>query len=778
MASTYIPGFTPALQSQPTAQPVQTATSADEAVDPYTGLTKAQTDAQIAALLGGSADIGNPGIVPEWEQYRAPSYSAPTMEYLSSLDKYIAQNDPSFGMMYSKAPTVDLSTPEKTRQYSLYGIGDFLPEEQVAAYASKPFEQNVGFTVAPTEVGVGKNVTGALDVGYNTPIILRDDATGEIVYQGTGFAGAQEAARLSNQMSATGDKKTQWSLLTGDPGATDISQFNVVAQDKPDYLGGVLGALVQYGLPIGLSLIPGVGWAGSAALAGAGSTAGKLISGYDLDDALKAGLITAGTAGLLKAPILGGGGSIGGTIGSALESVPGVGDALRGVSNALAGGGSNAGAQAAADALTNEIVVTAAKSATPALISGAAGSLLGSAALNNVLGNTLINTPIEQAVNQTPQTLEEQFDDILVKGGRLPTNVGAAVSGAAPAVVGNLPGTPQGPLSQEPVTQEQPAETTNENEIVVTAKPTPIDLGGLPGSVISTLPPSLVTDLPSTPQGPLSQETPADAAEEGWEVKGETETPLPVTTPPGGYTSGYDPITNTITAAAEKPKPISDALAAAGAAVPPLNSVDIPANAGDVQPVDKKSDLDKIIDYLRLAGLGVSTIGSLFGKGGDGGTPISVGRGSLNPVFSAQLPSANLPGLTGGATGPRPASALPQTTQDWYRYGYGPEQSFFNYVPQTAANTSQAYTGYAVGGYAVGGPGDGRDDKIPAMLSDGEYVIDAETVAMLGNGSSKAGAEALDNFRVNVRKHKGRQLAKGQFSVKAKKPEQYLKGRK
>lgn len=86
--------------------------------------------------------------------------------------------------------------------------------------------------------------------------------------------------------------------------------------------------------------------------------------------------------------------------------------------------------------------------------------------------------------------------------------------------------------------------------------------------------------------------------------------------------------------------------------------------------------------------------------------------------------------------------------------------------------------GYAVGGYAVGGPGDGRDDKIPAMLSDGEYVMDAETVAMLGNGSSKAGADALDKFRVNIRKHKGRKLSKGEFSVDAKKPEQYLKGHK
>lgn len=74
------------------------------------------------------------------------------------------------------------------------------------------------------------------------------------------------------------------------------------------------------------------------------------------------------------------------------------------------------------------------------------------------------------------------------------------------------------------------------------------------------------------------------------------------------------------------------------------------------------------------------------------------------------------------------------------------------------------------------GPGDGRSDDIPAVLSDGEYVMDAETVALLGNGSSKAGAEALDRFRVNLRKHKGAKLAKGEFSVKAKQPERYLAG--
>ena len=78
--------------------------------------------------------------------------------------------------------------------------------------------------------------------------------------------------------------------------------------------------------------------------------------------------------------------------------------------------------------------------------------------------------------------------------------------------------------------------------------------------------------------------------------------------------------------------------------------------------------------------------------------------------------------------------------------------------------------------YAVNGPGTGRSDEIPALLSDGEYVIDAETVAMLGDGSSAAGAKRLDDLRVKIRKHKGRNLAKGRFSDNAKRPEKYLSG--
>jgi hypothetical protein len=74
------------------------------------------------------------------------------------------------------------------------------------------------------------------------------------------------------------------------------------------------------------------------------------------------------------------------------------------------------------------------------------------------------------------------------------------------------------------------------------------------------------------------------------------------------------------------------------------------------------------------------------------------------------------------------------------------------------------------------GAGTGRSDEIDAKLSDGESVIDAETVAMLGDGSSKAGAQRLDEMRKQIRSHKGKALAKGKFSPDAKSPLAYIKG--
>jgi len=85
-----------------------------------------------------------------------------------------------------------------------------------------------------------------------------------------------------------------------------------------------------------------------------------------------------------------------------------------------------------------------------------------------------------------------------------------------------------------------------------------------------------------------------------------------------------------------------------------------------------------------------------------------------------------------------------------------------------------AAPGFQGGGYARGA-GSGRDDTIEALLSDGEYVMDAETVSLLGDGSNDAGAARLDEMREELRRHKGRELSKGKFSQDARRPMQYLK---
>jgi hypothetical protein len=78
-------------------------------------------------------------------------------------------------------------------------------------------------------------------------------------------------------------------------------------------------------------------------------------------------------------------------------------------------------------------------------------------------------------------------------------------------------------------------------------------------------------------------------------------------------------------------------------------------------------------------------------------------------------------------------------------------------------------------GHYVKGKGDGQSDDIPAMLADGEYVFDADTVAALGNGSSDAGAKRLDEMRQAIRKHK-RAAPVDKIPPKAKSPLEYLKG--
>jgi len=60
----------------------------------------------------------------------------------------------------------------------------------------------------------------------------------------------------------------------------------------------------------------------------------------------------------------------------------------------------------------------------------------------------------------------------------------------------------------------------------------------------------------------------------------------------------------------------------------------------------------------------------------------------------------------------------------------------------------------------VTGQGDGTSDSIPAMLANGEFVIPADVVSSLGNGSNDSGAKVLDEFLKTIREHKRKADAK------------------
>jgi hypothetical protein len=80
-------------------------------------------------------------------------------------------------------------------------------------------------------------------------------------------------------------------------------------------------------------------------------------------------------------------------------------------------------------------------------------------------------------------------------------------------------------------------------------------------------------------------------------------------------------------------------------------------------------------------------------------------------------------------------------------------------------------------GDAVTGPGDGQSDDIPAMLADGEFVIPADVVAALGNGSTKAGSDALYEMMHSIRA-KSRKAHPKNLPPPAMSPLDYIKRRK
>jgi hypothetical protein len=111
--------------------------------------------------------------------------------------------------------------------------------------------------------------------------------------------------------------------------------------------------------------------------------------------------------------------------------------------------------------------------------------------------------------------------------------------------------------------------------------------------------------------------------------------------------------------------------------------------------------------------------------------------------------------------------------------GYGPKMNPFTGQVKLARGGLADLHEYAAGGKLLSGPGDGMSDDIPAVikgpkpqraaLADGEFVVPADVVSHLGNGSTQAGAKRLYAMMDKVRmarvgtKKQGKQINADRF---------------
>jgi hypothetical protein len=172
-------------------------------------------------------------------------------------------------------------------------------------------------------------------------------------------------------------------------------------------------------------------------------------------------------------------------------------------------------------------------------------------------------------------------------------------------------------------------------------------------------------------------------------------------------------------------------------------------------------------------GGGQSNQGTNYGSNTPYG--INAGAGGQYIPFNAGI-APSIPNYN--PTNPNPFAISGMMPNNLY-YGYKP--ATFGYGNRGYAQGGIAALGsYSDGGRLLKGPGDGMSDDIPASigdaqparLADGEFVIPADVVSHLGNGSTDAGAKHLYKMMEKIRhartgnKKQGKQINPNKFLPK------------
>jgi hypothetical protein len=205
------------------------------------------------------------------------------------------------------------------------------------------------------------------------------------------------------------------------------------------------------------------------------------------------------------------------------------------------------------------------------------------------------------------------------------------------------------------------------------------------------------------------------------------------------------------------------------------------------------------------AGLGITEGSALAGLGGAAAKTagMSTGQKILAGTMAAKALGGGASGGGGGAPATVTTTSAPQqqypqqqpqlvmspyiTPMNTSGAMYNP--MIYNYNTRRAAGGGMMYGNgggisslgsYSDGGRLLKGPGDGMSDDIPAhigqkqpaALADGEFVIPADVVSHLGNGSTDAGAKQLYKMMDKIRqartgrKSQGKQINPNKFLPK------------
>jgi hypothetical protein len=166
---------------------------------------------------------------------------------------------------------------------------------------------------------------------------------------------------------------------------------------------------------------------------------------------------------------------------------------------------------------------------------------------------------------------------------------------------------------------------------------------------------------------------------------------------------------------------------------------------------------------------------------------------AMNAALSYALPgiAEGLPGGMEALQGINTAKSIYNVAQNPSNpmAAYGAAKNVYNFAnsPMFAAKGGLMASGgiadlgsYSDGGRLLKGPGDGMSDHIPATigakqparLAEGEFVVPADVVSHLGNGSTDAGAKQLYKMMDNIRKARtgnpkqGKQINPDKFTPK------------